>query len=348
MPKGYELNYYDTYRAIQRKIYSAEIKRFSSILKKCKFRNPDVYAFIISNINKGVYENLDTIYYRTQKTDNVKDYIGFNKSSYDQDFMSPMELRMNSIAVRKAINNLLKAGNLERLDMSEIEDICYMAGQSVAHDFRSIIQGENELNMSVKKPVLSAKPILKKYSSEISKGTIPSWKTYEYDPAKSEERKRYVALNKEMFFKIKEQLIGLGLTDATARQQAFGRLNEGYYFMEDGKSYLLEISKILISNKMDNFVSLTELKMNYEKLSNAYETLKGLPKNSSQSTVFKELKTSGAKTRQCVIRQYRHMPELFGGFYCTYADSDKRITLNQESIKKQNEQKDNALNNKGK
>ena len=36
----------------------------------------------------------------------------------------------------------------------------------------------------------------------------------------------------------KEKLIELGLTEASARQQAFGRLNEGYYFMEDGKSYL--------------------------------------------------------------------------------------------------------------
>lgn len=344
MPKGYELNYYDTYRAIQRKIYSTEIKRFSSILKKCKFNDPDVYAFIISNINKGLYENLSDIYYSTQKVDHPRDYIGFNKSSFDQDFMSPMELRMNSIAVRKAINNLLRSKNLDRLSMSEIEDICYMSGQSVAHEFRSIIQGENELNMRVNKPVLSTKPILKKYSSEISRGKFPEWKVYDYDPTKTEEKKRYVQLNKEIFFKIKERLIELGLTDAVERQQAFGKLNEGYYFMEDGKSYLLEVAKILISNNMDDYVSLTELKMNYEKLSNAYDVLRSLPKGTNKETINKELKTSGSKSRQVVIRKYNLMPELFGGFYCTYADSDKRIALNKESGKIKEEQKNKVLN----
>ena len=52
MPRGYELDkYYDAMRAVNRKIFSTQIKILSGILDKIGYRHADSYKLIISSIN---------------------------------------------------------------------------------------------------------------------------------------------------------------------------------------------------------------------------------------------------------------------------------------------------------
>ena len=132
MPRGYELDkYYDSLRAVNRTIFSKQIRILSGTLDKIGFRSADTYKLIISSLNKGIYDNLGDLYERTHFGNNPANYIGLNKSSYDQDFMSPMELRMCAMAVRRAQKRIEKLKgsyslkNIQDLFLYLLLDCCF-------------------------------------------------------------------------------------------------------------------------------------------------------------------------------------------------------------------------------
>lgn len=338
MPRGYELNkYYDSLRAVNRKIYSTQIKILSGILDKLGYRHGDSYRLIISSINKGLYDNIGDLYQRTHYGINPKNYIGLNKSSYEQDFMSPMELRMNAMAVRRASKILQNISG--RFDLKNIQDICYSAGEDVANEMIYVTQGKEEFGLIMSTPVLSTKPILKKYDHSIIMGTLPKSKEFTYQsPEQNQLKKDLIYKNNTLFASIKARLIKLGFDSVAIRQRAFGTFNASFYEMDLGNTHTLEISKIIITNKAEDYISIEELKINCDKLQIMLNSLDrftvGLPFNN----VFNGLNKAGANARHTLIQKYKTLPELYSGFYHTYIDADKKYVYNK-TVKEANNHK---------
>lgn len=326
MPRGYELNsYYDALRAVNRTIFSREIRILSGVLDKIGFRYADTYKLIISSINKGVYDNLGALVGKTHFGNNPQNLIGKNKSSYDQDFMSPMELRMCAVAVRRASKQIqsLKGG----FTLRNIQDICYSAGEEVASEFVYLTQGKQEFGMKISEPVLSTKPIIKKYNHALVMGTLPTAKKFTY-----QNQEDLIALKQELIFKnnqlfaqIKHRLIELGLYSGALREKAFAMFNSGYYDMEIAREYTLEITKIILTDKQEDYISLEELELNIHKLQIMKNTLDRLGQGVNFSSVFNALEKSGTGARYTIMQKYKTLPELYSGFYHTYISSNKKF-----------------------
>lgn len=338
MPRGYELDkYYDAIRAVNRKIFSTQIKILSGILDKIGYRHADSYKLIISSINNGLYDNLGDLYQRTHFGNNANNFIGLNKSSSEQDFMSPMELRMCAMAVRRACKQLESLRG--RFDLKNVQDICYSAGSEVASEIGYLSQGKEEFGLKMQEPVLSTKPILKKYNHSIIMGTLPKSKKFTYDtPEKKQEKKDLIYKNNQLFQQVKSRLIELGLNSVGLRQRAFGTFNTSFYEMDLGNTHTLEISKIIITDKAEDYISIDELKINCDKLQimkNSLDRLEvGLPFNN----VFKLLDKAGNNARHTLIQKYKTLPELYSGFYHTFIDADKKYVFNK-TVKEENNHK---------
>ena len=323
MPRGYVLDqYYDALRAVFRRIYSQQIKMLSGTIKEMGYYSNDAYGIVIGSLNDGIYDNLGELFGKTVYGGH-HELIG--KSSYGQDFMSPLELRMNAIAVRRAQKEL---ESCDYISLNAIKDICYSAGSSVANEMYYLKRGNNEFDMQVKSPVLSTKPIIKMYDKNLVLGTLPAGKTFEYQsPEQKQDKNRLLFSNIALFAQIKSKLVEYGLTEQSDRIMAFGKLNENYYETDAGNSHTLEICKVLIKDKKDAYFSITELAMNYDKLHLTLENLNNLKKPVSKTDVIKCMANSGAKARGFVVNKYGMIPEMFSGFYSTYIDSDKRMAI---------------------
>lgn len=141
-------------------------------------------------------------------------------------------------------------------------------------------------------------------------------------------------LNVSLFNQIKDKLIGIGLLSKSQRQNVFASFNASYYETDMAQTHTLEISKIIISNKMQDYISTQELKMNCDKLSIFLKELEGVRYGTPDAVIESQMANVGKGTRLKIIQKYKSLPELHTGFYHTYIDSDKRY---QASISKPNE-----------
>ena len=321
MPRGYELtSYYDALRAMQRKIYSKEIKKLSGAIKDYGYLNNNLYGLIISSVNNGLEDNLGEL---TQYMHHIsRADIGVNQSSRLQDFMSPLELRANSMAIRKAIVAISRLGT--NATVNDMQRVCYEAGQSVGLDFQDLkICKKRDFSMGIASPVLSTTPIIKKYDAALQKGTYPKGEPILYTDYRNVERERLILANKQAFMQIKEEFNRIGLFDKCARINAFKMLNLGYYFIEDPKSGSLEPAVLLFGNFDKTMLTQTELSMNLEKLTMAKNMLGTLTSDTSRQIVYKKMYAIGEKARNQVVATHRMLPEMFSGFYNMYSESEK-------------------------
>lgn len=324
MPRGYELNsYYDTMRAINRKLYSSQIKKLSGLIDKLGLRNSDAYRLIIASINDGVYQNLNDLYNRTYFGSAYRPDIP--KSAYAQDYMSPMELRLNAIAVRRSAKAIEKLSG-SRFSLKDVQDICYAEARGVAEEFNLLKQDVDEFNMKITQPAVSTKAIIKKYDHNIVLGTLPKGELFTSDNMQEiENKQKLIAYNNSIFAQIKNELIARGMTSASMRQTAFARFNMEFYETDVATTHTLEISKILITDKAYDYVSERELIINIEKLKIMNESLQQLSSNASFSEIYSKLQRSGKMARHITLQKHKTLPELFSGFYHTYIDADKKI-----------------------
>lgn len=322
MPRGYELtSYYDAQRAMQRKIYSKEIKRLSGAIKDFGYLNNNLYGLVISSMNNGIEDNLGEFTYDMHHISNSD--IGVNQSSRLQDFMSPLELRLNSMAVRRAYTSITRLGS--RATVEQMQNACYRAGQSVALEFQNLKRGDRVrgvFSMRLDSPVLSTTPIIKKYDKSLILGTYPQGEPLVYSDRRQQERSSLINQNKIVFNEVKEELERLGLIDKASKKNAFKMLNLGYYYIEDPRTSALEIVSILDTVNNDTLYH-TELAMNLEKLAMARNLLKTMPKGTSSEKIFTELYRTGFKARQMEVEQYGMLPEMFTGFYAIYSEAEK-------------------------
>ncbi len=324
MPRGYELNsYYDAMRAVNRKLYSSQIKKLSSLIDRLGLRNSDAYRLIIASINNGTYENLDSLYNKTYFGSAYKPDIP--KSAHAQDYMSPMELRLNAIAVRRSAKAIEKLSG-SRFSLKDVQDICYAEARGVAEEFNLLKQGLDEFNMKIAQPAISTKAIIKKYDHNIVLGTLPKGQLFTSTNSEEVENKRkLIAINNSIFSEIKNALIGLGMSSATIRQTAFARFNMEFYETDVATTHTLEISKILITDKAYDYVSEQELIINIEKLKIMNEAVQKIQRGTSFADIYNKMQKSGKLARHIIMQKYKTLPELYSGFYHTYIDADKKI-----------------------
>lgn len=330
MPRGYELtSYYDSMRAMHRKIYSKEIKRLSGAIKDFGYLNNNLYGLVISSLNNGIDDNLGEFTYDMHHISTTD--IGVNQSSRLQDFMSPLELRLNSLAVRRAYANITKLG--ARATVSQMQDACYRAGQSVALEFQNLKRGDRVkgvFSMRLDSPVLSSVPIVKKYDKALVKGTYPQGESLVYSDIRQDERKYLINQNQIVFNEIKDELSRLGFIDTGVRKTAFKMLNLGYYYIEDPKGSALEMASLLNRGLEEEKLYHTELNMNLEKLTMAKNLLKTYNKGVSIEKVYTDLYHTGFKARQMVVEQFGMLPEMFSGFYKVYSEAEKIHAIKKE------------------
>lgn len=324
MARGYQLDtYYDSLRAVNRMIYSGQIKTFSSVISKLGLKEADAYRLIISAINDGVYQNLGSLYNRTYHASYEKS--GVAKSAQAQDYMSPMELRLNAIAVRRATMAIERL-NGKRFSLRDVQDICYAEARSVAKEFSYIKQGAGEFNMKLALPTASTKSIIKKYDHGLAMGTLPKSKTFvSENQTENKKRQTLILENNRLFSEIKTQLIDLGMASMSMRQTAFARFNMEFYEADVARSHTLEISKILITDKAGDYVSTEELNINIEKLKIMKNVVYKLQKGTSYVHIYQALEEAGKTARHIAMQKHQTLPELYSGFYHTYIDADKRM-----------------------
>ncbi len=331
MPKGYVLNsYYDAQRALQRKIYSKEIKLMSSVINKFGYLNSNLYGIAISQIRNGLEDNMGRLtasLHQPNKSD-----IGLNSNSRYQDFMSPLELRANSIAVRKAMNAVDSLGL--RATVEDMVRACYEAGQSVGLEFQNLkICNKDVFCLKAQSPVLSTTPIIKKFDKALIANTEPKGDSLEYTGIQKEQKEDLINANKQKFLEVKRELDKFGLITPSEKINAFKSLNLGYYFVEDPKSSSLEMAALLFSDKYNpSIFYYTELCMNLEKLTMAKNMLEKLNKNLTPIRVYVELFECGKKSRNMAISTYKMLPEMFTGFYNSYNEAERINAIQKEKL----------------
>ncbi|MBO7528164.1 MAG: hypothetical protein J6T74_09815 [Clostridia bacterium] len=322
MPRGYVLDStYDAKRAIFRKIYSNEIKNFSGIIKDFSYYNTGAYALIIGKLNDGIYDNLDKdLYQKTVFGINGTKTVGENKSSNSQDFMSPKELRMNAIAVRRVVRAISKQKH--NMTLTNIMDASYNIGCQVAYEF-SMLSDENESDMQVKSPVLSSKPIVKKYIELLKLGTLPEEKALAISEQELVDKNELIALNLSAFADIKERLTQLGVLMVNERKNIFSTLNAGYYELSTNGT--MEITALILNEQDRARLSIEELKSNYEKLDSLRQVLYDTRIGTSYEDIRRRAYAVGARAREFALAKYRKLPELYSGFYKVYTIGDKEF-----------------------
>ena len=101
--------------------------------------------------------------------------------------------------------------------------------------------------MRISEPVLSTKPIIKKYEHSLIMGTLPTAKKFTYqNPDEQKEKESLIYTNNRIFALIKDRLISLGFNSAQDRARAYAKFNTGYYETEYGNTHILVISKIWV------------------------------------------------------------------------------------------------------
>ncbi len=330
MPKGYELeSYYDALRAVHRKIYSREIKKLAGKIKDFGYLNDNLYGLVISSLNDGLADNLGYLTYDTHQISKAD--IGLNSNSRAQDFMSPLELRINSLAVRQAIVAINYLSH--RASVKDIKSVCYNAGQSTGLEFQCLKLGGKraEFVLGIKSPVLSTTPIIKKFDKQLTLGTYPKGEPVVYTDIRKTEREDLIVANKNALVELKKQMIRLGLPDKSSCKNALKMLNVGYYFVEDIKTTTLEMSTLLFEDFDTNKIYHAELAMNLEKLTMAVNKLKQMS-HASADMINSAMYTTGVKARNQVIEEYKMLPEMFSGFYNVYAEGEKIYAINKEKL----------------
>lgn len=343
MPRGYELtSYYDALRAMHRKIYSKEVKKLSGVINNFGYLNHNLYGLVISSVNNGLEDNLGELsqyMHHISKAD-----IGVNQSSRLQDFMSPLELRANAMAIRKAVIAISRLSN--KATVNDMQRICYEAGQSVGLAFQDLkVCKKGEFNMQLFSPVLSTTPIIKKYDKALKQGTYPKGESIVYSDFRNEEREDLILANKKAFMSVKDELYRIGLYEKGQVKNAYKMLNLGYYFVEDNGCGSLETSVLLFNKDFDSKILYhTELSMNLEKLTMAIQMLKTLPKNSDAQTVYTKMFRVGEKARNQAIATYKMLPEMFSGFYNMYSIAEKTNVIKKEQIDSARKAKTSIIN----
>jgi hypothetical protein len=234
-----------------------------------------------------------------------------------------MELRLNAIAVRRATKAIKKLQG-RRFSLKDVQDICYSEAHSVANEFLMLNIGKDEFQMQNPKPRLSAKPIIKKYDHALVMGTLPKGKTF-VQTNEEETKQMLIRQNNMLFSSIKNRLIQLGMTSMPLRQSAFARFNGEFYETDAGVTHTLEISKIIITDNAQDYISIEELELNCDKLKIMDNALARISVGMPYNSIYSDLEKAGAKARQILLQKYKKLPELYNGFYHTYIDADKKI-----------------------
>lgn len=337
MPRGYELNYFDSLRAMQRKIYSEEIKRFSSKLKQLGYYNQSIYEIVIKRINQGVYDNLEALFAQSHYKNKPSLMQGLNKSSREQDFMSPMELRLNSLAVKKATESL-NVDLRKNLSVQDLCDLAYDAGIYATQLLFKLDLNKIEQQFSMSDPVLSSKPIVKKFNSSLVKGTWPKSETKIYKD-KSEQLLEDLKLkNQDIFLDIIEILKSKNLSTQYQRRKVFELLNLGYYSLSESKMQNLEIASLVFIkgyNNLPNKYSITELSMNLIKLEKFKSNLLS-KQNGKMNDVYVNAFNTGKMAREEVLLEYKVLPEMYPSFYEQYCRQQSSIQIKKDTLKNRN------------
>ena len=323
MARGYKLeSQYDALRAINRKMYSRQIKNFSGLIQGIGFNTNDAYRLIIASLKDGIYQNLGSRYSKTYYGKSQS--MNLPKSAKAQDYMSPMELRLNSIAVRRAEAEI-RALFGKKFTLKNVQDICYAVGSEVASTFAYLKDGGNEFNLRLEAEPISANAIIKRYDKNLTLGTLPKGMVFDYEsPEKKQEKAALILENNRLFGMVKKRLIELGLSTIPARQMAFARFNGEYYETDAGRSHTLEITKIILSNHAEEYISIPELKMNCDKLKIMLDSLNKTSINIAP-VIYANMEKAGSLARHIILQKYNTLPELYSGFYHTYIDADRKL-----------------------
>lgn len=324
MPKGYELdNFYDAERAMCRKLYSEQVKRLSGIINGFQFRDSRAYALILDKINKGIYDNIGGLFSQTFFGSN-QTLIGANKSARAQDFMSPMELRINAIAVKRAADELESRYSLS---LEYAMDLCYRAGKSVAIEAGTLAYpagGFEEFAIKAKAPTLNVQPIIKKFNKALVCGGMPQGRILSSETSADRHKEIMETAERTVycFNYVKNMLVAIGLS-AEERKYAFACLNSGYYEINANKTGVFEISNLISVDENKKVFSAEEMNMNYRKLYYAYDALSKLGERPTYNDIYTSMVQAGAQARRMGLSKNRVYPELLRGFYEVYQIADK-------------------------
>lgn len=347
MAKRYKLNtYYDSMRALQRKMFTREFKKLSGYLKKFECVGPEDYRLIIAEINKGIYENMDkNIFDKSYNAVQTSETTGLTSNSNAYDFMSPIELRVNSIAIRLVINRIASL-NKQLTDIPTLQEISYFAGQDASRELHKLTFEKGCFQFHMNKPIQNVKPILKQYNKALSKGNWITGDEVHYKDNRANQVPTLVKLNNKCFNDIKKLLNMKGFENSEI-QQIFRSLNCSYYCYESPNAYPMEVSVLFEKNPNSKTYRYTELYMNTQKLNYFKTTLEKYSSRFSDLELFKQLAFStGMKCRKYMIDNYKMYPEMFSGFYniCSYSEklmeANKLVKPKTFKLEQDNKQKE--------
>jgi len=319
-------NVYENNRALQRIIFTNEFNKFRKILSKQGFNASHIYKDAYLKIEAGIYENLDSYYEKCVVANFKKDELSNNKYNTYLNFMSPLELRLNSIALKNAYTNLC---HYEYLRLDTIYKICYEAGLNSSNDILKI--NKNFLKtLKAEEPLKNSNKIVKKFNNSLKKGTIPTNGIFHTNSP--EIKKDLINKNKAMFAYIKDYLVNvLKIESSSERKQLFKEFNLGYYFLDYNIDSSLEISTLLFDKKFSpELITISELKINLSKLYFIKNTLENLKSKKSLKQLSNILNYNGKYLRNKIIEKEQILPEMFSGFYYIYSKGLGQKYINNE------------------
>lgn len=322
--------FYDALRAMHRKLYTQEVKLFFREVNGLRLKK-EFYAYLIEQVKKGVYENLPDDFYNKSSMVLDKDNLkGFNKSSIAQDYMSPLELRINTLALRRAMR-FIKTTKTN--DPEIIEQLCYNAGMNSALELVKLRPGFAELNFDSTKIQTSSKTLVKKYNKQLKmKAKLPNvfYTTFE---SNINSVIKYRQKCQEEYDAIIQKLTQQGFNKVQINT-IFESLNSAYYDVSHISSTPLEITKFFTVIDENNFKS-EDIKMNYEKLAMLHQRIKvAINNNSLKDNPYKLAKAVGVIARDNAIKNHRVLPEMHKSFYFLYAVAEKiRIEKESKTVK---------------
>lgn len=330
------LNYFDLQRIALRELYSFENKTFCKQVTNMKFPAKfEKYSFMYNAIYKGLYDSED-IYDYKRMMPLIRELKGLGKTVNVVEHMGNVELRLNSLALKQAREEILDFQSNGIMDKQVYVKTIYLLSTKIAETFTLLNKKNMRINyLTNQKGNPRICTLIKRFDRNLKAGKAKNVSSLK--PPRVAEHEDYIKSKKlrygELFEAIKQEFIKAGITDVNLRKDLFNKIDEGFYQTTYLTTKNINIIYDLI--KANNNYNSEDLTQHTHKLETAYKQIKASSKKDFQ-TLKNVCQNAGENARLDILHTRQTLPEL--SFYFTKALTEIKLHNFENEVKIQQEQ----------
>lgn len=325
------LNYFDLQRIALRELYSFENKMFCKQVTNMKFpANFEKYSFMYNAIYKGLYDSENEYDYKRMMP-LIRELKGLGKTVNVVEHMGNVELRLNSLALKQAREEILEFQSRGITDKQVYVRTIYDLSVKLAETFTYLNKKNMKINyLTNQKGNPRVCTLIKRFDRNVKLKKFRHIRALQ--PPRVAASEEYLKQKKlrygELFENIKEIFISAGINDPKMRKLLFYKIDEGFY----QTTYLTTKNINIIFDLMENnnHYNAEDLTQHTHKLEVAYKNL--LKTNKRDFTTLSNICLySGENARLDILHTRQTLPEL--SFYFTKALTEHKLKVYETEMK---------------